>query len=698
MTFGIVAAALPVWESLGDFAPLKSGISMSAIDEIKDRLDIVDVIGGYISLQKSGRNFKALCPFHTEKTPSFYVFPDRGAWHCYGACSTGGDVIRFVEKKENVDFRTALEMLAKRAGVDLDRDRDPEAASKLNKLREINTLAAGFFQHQLLHTPGGAPARAYLERRGLNTETIEGFQLGYAPESWDALLVYLRSRNRPAADIETAGLVARRDDGGHYDRFRGRVMIPIRDAQGRIIGFGGRILDSGEPKYLNSPQTPLFDKGNVIFALDLARRALLAQDQAVIVEGYMDVISAHQAGFRNVIAAMGTAITPQHLQRLSRYTRSFVFALDADTAGASATLRSLQVAREALARAAPVPTARGLRYETRLGAAIKIAAMPPGQDPDDVIRQNPAAWEKLIAEASPLLDFLFMQSALAADLKTAQGKVQLVRQLAPAISEIDDPVERRHYVGRLASLSGVTEREIDSELESYVRQHVRARASERQQPSPAEPPPAAISGGADEEPPLWPDDFPATGQKASNPVRPASLAASEPLGRLEMHILAYLFAQPELLAWADHELAQLRFDPINSEDFQEAPNRAIFDAQQEFLYSDPPDDPTLTMADRLSRLAPGLHTPAVALQQAIAGLESVRDDQRRKDLLESVLHLRLRRLKERCRDLEILLHSVDGDDTGLGQQLARQTRERLFLEQTLASRRHSSRWLMNQHR
>ncbi len=671
---------------------------MSAIDEIKDRLDIVDVIGGYISLQKAGRNFKALCPFHTEKTPSFYVFPDRGAWHCYGACSSGGDVIRFVEKKENVDFRTALEMLAKRAGVDLDRDRDPEAASRLNKLREINTLAAGFFQHQLLHTPGGAPAREYLDRRSLNAETIEGFQLGYAPESWDALLVYLRSRNLPAADIETAGLVVRRDDGGHYDRFRGRVIIPIRDAQGRVIGFGGRILDSGEPKYLNSPQTPLFDKGSVIFALDLARRALLAQDQAVIVEGYMDVISAHQAGFRNVIAAMGTAITPQHLQRLSRYTRNFVFALDADTAGASATLRSLQVAREALARSSPVPTARGLRYETRLGAAIKIAAMPPGQDPDDVIRQNPAAWQQLIAEASPLLDFLFTQSALAADLKTAQGKVQLVRQLAPAISEIDDQVERRHYVGRLASLAGVTEREIDSELESYVRQHLRARASERQQPSPAEPPPAVISGGADEEPPLWPDDFPATGQKASTPVRPAPLALSEPLGRLEMHILAYLFAQPELLAWADQELAQLRFDPINSEDFQEAPNRAIFDAQQEFLYSDRPDDPTLTMADRLSRLAPGLHAPAVALQQAMAGVESVRDDQRRKDLLESVLHLRLRRLKERCRDLEILLHSAGDDDAGLGQQLARQTRERLFLEQTLASRKHSSRWLMHQHR
>ncbi|MBX7233629.1 MAG: DNA primase [Caldilineales bacterium] len=670
---------------------------MSAIDEIKDRLDIVDVIGGYIPLQKAGRNYKALCPFHAEKTPSFYVFPDRGTWRCFGACSTGGDVIRFVEKKENVDFRTALELLAKRAHVDLDRDRDPEAASKLNRLREIHTLAAGFFQHQLLHTPGGEPAQAYLQRRGILAETVASFQLGYAPQGWDALLNYLAGRDFAAAELETAGLVVRRDGGGHYDRFRGRVMIPIRDAQGRVIGFGGRILDQGEPKYLNSPQTPLFDKGSVIFALDLARRALLAQDQAVIVEGYMDVISAHQAGFNNVVAAMGTAITPPHLQRLSRYTRTFVFALDADAAGASATLRSLQVAREALASAAPVPTARGLRYETRLGAVIKIAAMPPGQDPDDVIRHDPAAWQHLIAAATPLLDFLFEQSAAAADLKTAQGKVQLVRQLAPSISEIDDPVERRHYIGRLARLVGVNEREIDLELENYVRQQGRAKAGPRQQPPAPEPHPPA-SSGADEEPPLWPDDNLAPAPRPPAPVRPATAASSEPLNRLELHILAHLFAQPTLLAWADHELAQLRFDPINAEDFQETPNRAMFDAQQEFLYSDAAAGPTLPLVERLNHLAPGLQLASATLQQAIAGLETVRDEQRRKDLLDSILQLRRQRLRERCRDLEILLHASDGADLELHRQLTRQTRDLKHLEQALASRRHSSRWLMDQRR
>ncbi len=668
---------------------------MSTIDEIKERLDIVEIIGGYIPLQKAGRNYKALCPFHNEKTPSFYVFPDRGSWHCFGACSTGGDVIRFVEKKENLDFRSALELLARRAGVDLDRERDPEAATRLNRLREIHTLAAGFYQHQLLHTPAGAAARAYLEKRALDAATIESFQIGYAPPSWDALLSYLDARGYQPADLETAGLVIRRDDGGHHDRFRQRVMIPIRDAQSRIIGFGGRILDAGEPKYLNSPQTPLFDKSSTIFALDLARRSLLAANQAVIVEGYMDVISAHQRGFTNVVAAMGTAITAQHLQRLSRYTRRFVFALDADAAGLSATLRSLEVARAALANSAPVPTPRGLRYETRLDADIKIAAMPPGQDPDDVLRADPEQWRSLIDAAEPLLDYLFGQAARSADLKTAHGKAQFVKGLLPIVSEIADPVERRHYVSRLAMLAGVTEREIDQELETYARQRRRARPAEQQQaPTPA--PPSLrddsdiIAGSTTtEEPPLWLDEA-----STSAPVKSQPPAASEPQNLLELHILAHLLARRSLLAWVDAELAGLRFDPISADDFQETANQAIFDAQQEFLYS---DGALLSgdVGDPWQRLDPLLRAYAATLQRLLQQLDALRDDQRRKDLLDSILRLRLRRWQRTCHDLELLLRTAEADEVHraeLGAQLVQATRQQKAVAKALHARSHTSRW------
>ncbi len=665
-------------------------MSASVIDEIKERLDIVDVIGGYIPLQKAGRNFRAVCPFHSEKTPSFYVFPDRGAWHCFGACSTGGDVISFVQKKENLDFRDALELLARRAGVDLERDRDPHVTSLLNTLREINELAASFFQHQLLNTPDGAPARAYLEGRQFTAETLAQFRLGYAPNNWDSLLTYLRSRNFTPEQLEIAGLVVRREEGGVYDRFRHRVMIPIRDTQGRVIGFGARILDAGEPKYLNTSQTPLFDKSSVIFALDQAKRAILSGDQTVIVEGYMDVISAHQAGFKNVVAAMGTAVTSQHLHRLSRYTHNFVFALDADAAGMSATLRSIQTARETLADVSvPVPMASGnVRYETRLAAVIKIAIMPAGQDPDDVLRRDPGEWKRLIAEAVPLLDFYFAQAGEAVDLKTAHGKAQLVRQLVPTISEIDGTVERRHYVGRLATLAGVTEREIDSELETFVRQRSRQRSQART----ADATLPAVE-------PTGPTGDPA-GDPASSPtrvVRPGLTAPSGSAGMLEAHVLAHLVARHDLLSWADSDLAEHQLDPISADDFEEAANRAIFDAQQEFLYSDPAHAP----AGLPQRLDAVLQVRVTELQTIITQFEDLGDEQRRKDLVDSILRLRRQRLRKSCRDLELLLRSVDAADPDqgeLGRQLVYSAQQQKMVERALHARSHTGRWIKDQQR
>ena len=653
-------------------------MTRSVVDEIKERLDIVEVVGGYVPLKKSGRYYKASCPFHHEKTASFFVFPDSGAWRCFGACSTGGDVISFVQKRENLDFREALRLLAERAGVDLDRDRDPAVLSQLNILYEINESAATYFHHQLVSEAVGAEARAYLERRAVNAETVERFQLGYASGGWEHLIAYLRGRGYDDNAIERAGLLIRREDGGVHDRFRHRLVIPIRDIQGRVIGFGGRILGAGEPKYLNSPQTPLFDKGDVIFALDLAKRSIRARDQVILVEGYMDVISAHQRGFSNVVAAMGTSVTPQQLKRLGRYTQNLVFALDADAAGVNATLRSIHTVREALVNpAVPVPTARGgMRYEKRLGAVIKIAVMPPGQDPDDVVRQDPDQWQQLIESATPLVDYYFQQAAGGLDLHSAFGKAELVKEMLPIISEIDDPIERRHYVGRLATLAGAPEREIDLQLEAYARSL--GRISQRAQSS---------------APPEPDDEFgpPAAGNEAGSATRRTAKSDRTNEVGAEEYVLALLLGYPDLLAWADDELASLRLHPISAEDFQQPVNRAIFDAQQEFLYSDAAE----SSPDLYSRLDTSLRPHWQILWTTATRLERLRDEQRRKDLVDRVLHLRLFQLQNRCRELELIVRSASEeteDRAQWGQQLVRTTRDRKALEQALDQRSHTGRW------
>jgi len=653
----------------------------SPVEEIKERLDIVEFIGSYIPLHKAGRTYKALCPFHAEKTPSFVVYPDQGRWHCYGACNTGGDIITFVQKKENLDFRGALELLARRAGVDLERYRHPEQAEPRNRLREALHLAAEFYHHHLLHTPAGAMARAYLQGRGLSEASIVTFQLGYAPDSWDAVLAYLRNRGFAPEEVETAGLVVRRDDGGAYDRFRRRIMIPIRDPQGRVIGFGGRLLGEGEPKYLNSPQTPLFDKSTVIFGLDRARPAIQAAGQVVLVEGYMDVISAHQAGFANVVATLGTAITAAHLKRLIRYTRTFVFALDADTAGLGATVRGLQTARAALAVREPVLTAGGdVRFETRLPVVLKIAALPPGRDPDDILRQDPAAWAQIIAAAEPLLDFYFAAALRQADRSTAHGKARLVAELLPVVSELADPIERRHYIGRLATLVGVTEREIDRELENLTH---------RRKNVPSSPTTASVAATA---PPVA-----ATVGSTADRVRTGPVTPSETTDRMALHLLAHLLSRPDLLPWLDRELATMQFDPISSDDFSDAAHRALFDAWQEFLYS---GDAALSESFG-SDLDPALQPLFMTVQKLGSGLASLREEQRRKDLVDTLLRLRRRRLQTYCRDLELLIRGaerVEDERLRLGSRLVAATQQQKAIERALQARSHTDRWLQAKQR
>ena len=363
---------------------------MTAIDEIKARLDIVDIVSESVQLRRSGKNYTGFCPFHANtRTPAFVVFQESGTWRCFGECNDGGDIFKFVMKKQGWDFPEALRELAQRAGVELI-PKTPEQQSQFeeyDRLRDLLEEAVTFYRHNLLNTPAGMTALEYLHRRGLTDETVEAFGIGYAPKSWDATTDFFKSKGYSEQDLIDAGMVSTRDSGGIYDRFRHRVMIPIRDDRGRMAAFGARILDPEDlPKYLNSPQTDIFDKGRILFGLDKARRAIRSLDQVVIVEGYMGVLAPHQHGYNNVVATMGTALTENHLRLIKRFTRKIILAMDSDAAGMKATLRGLEVARQTLDRETEVQfDARGLmRQEARLQADIRVTTLPPGMDPDQI--------------------------------------------------------------------------------------------------------------------------------------------------------------------------------------------------------------------------------------------------------------------------------------------------------------------------
>lgn len=439
--------------------------NMSVSQEIKSRLDIVDVISGYMPLRHAGRRYSGFCPFHPNtRTPAFFVFPETQSWHCFGACATGGDVFTFVMRKEGMDFKEALRYLAEKAGVKLE-EKTPERQARQEataRLADLLELAADYFHQLFLYAPQAEGARRYVAGRSLAAETLAAFKLGYALDSWDAGRNHFQAQGFDIPELVAAGLVTIHEERGTaYDRFRQRLMIPIRDVNGQVVGFGARTLDKdGIPKYLNSPQTALFDKSSLLFGLDQARRHIREARQAVIVEGYMDVLQAWQAGFRNVVAQMGTALTEAQLNLLKRYTRRFVIALDADAAGAKATLRSLEVARETLEREADSRfDARGLvRHEGRLKADIRIMTLPEGQDPDDLIRQDAAVWPILIERALPVAAYVIEVLARATPGDDPKAKSAVARQIIPLIQDVADPVERDHYWQMLARALQVDER------------------------------------------------------------------------------------------------------------------------------------------------------------------------------------------------------------------------------------------------
>lgn len=442
---------------------------MDTIDEVKHRIDIVEVVGSYVpDLKKAGRNFKALCPFHQEKTPSFYVFPERQSWHCFGACGTGGDAFSFVMKREGVSFGEALRILAEKAGISLTLGKKSEdGETETEKLKRVNEAAAEYYHDLLLQSSSGRQALTYLAQRGILEKAVSEFQLGYSPDSWDSLRQEMLKRGYRQSDLLAAGLLIEKERGeGTYDRFRNRLMFPIRDGAGRVLGFGARALDESLPKYLNSPQTLVFDKSNVLYGIDHAKSAIRKQDLAVIVEGYMDVIVAHQYGYSNVVASLGTALTERQVGMIKKLTKSLVLALDADAAGEMATLRGIEVASHTFdQKVVPLPTSAGLvKYEDVLDAEISVMVLPAGKDPDDILKDDPKEWERLLDKASPVVDYTFDFVVSKLDPTKTKDKSSAVDKLLPLIAEIKHPVRQAHYLQKLARAVALDEKSLASAI------------------------------------------------------------------------------------------------------------------------------------------------------------------------------------------------------------------------------------------
>ena len=419
---------------------------MSVVDEVKQKIDIAEVVSQYTTLTKSGRTFRALCPFHSEKHPSFFVYPEQQSWHCFGACNTGGDVFSFIMKNQNIDFGEALRLLAQKAGVTIPSRFEPDAKKdERERLYQVNEAAAHYFHNLLLNSQAGEKVRNYLANRGLSQKTISDFQLGFSLNNWEALKQYLLESGYTESEILEAGLIVATEDGKTHDRFRNRLLFPINDARGRTIGFGARVLDDSLPKYLNSPQTPVFDKSSNLYGINLAAPAIRQQNIAVIAEGYMDVITAHQNGFNNVVAAMGTAVTEKQVSALKRLTKNMILALDADTAGEEAMLR-------------------GVGYENTLEAEVKVMVLPKGKDPDDVIKDNAETWSQLLADARAIMYYTFTMVTTDLDMTKEENQILAASKLLQIIANTKDSVKVDRYLGRLENVTGISYRKLEEAL------------------------------------------------------------------------------------------------------------------------------------------------------------------------------------------------------------------------------------------
>lgn len=413
---------------------------MDGAEEVKSKLDVADIVGEYLPLKPAGSgSFKALCPFHNEKTPSFYVHRPRQTWHCFG-CDQGGDLISFVMHMEGMDFREALEHLARKAGITLPAF-NTKASSERRRLHEINDMAARFYRTQLFQSPDAEHARVYAARRGIDELTGDLFKIGYAPKGWDALSKALGQRGISDEELIQAGLAIKSDRGGVYDRFRNRLIFAIQDVHGNVAGFTGRLLDPNakEAKYVNSPETAVYKKSAILYGLDKAKGEIKRKDLAVICEGNMDVLSSHRIGISNVVCSSGTALTAEQLKLIQRFTKNLAIAFDQDAAGKEATLRGLDLARTQ-------------------DFSIKIISLPPdiAKDPDEAILKDPEIWKRAIREAEDIMNWIFHSSFRNRQLTNADEKRHIAEEILPEIKRIADPIIRDHWMRKLADALGTS--------------------------------------------------------------------------------------------------------------------------------------------------------------------------------------------------------------------------------------------------
>lgn len=623
---------------------------MTAIEEIKERVDIVELVGESVRLRRSGKNYTGFCPFHHNvHTPSFAVFADTGTWRCFGACNEGGDIFRFVMRKDGVDFTEALRKLAERAGVELHprSQEETRAEEEHARLRALLELAATFFRNHLLQSPEGARVAEYLHKRGFSDSTLETFQVGLAPAGWDIGTAFYRTKDYADTDLISAGISVPNDAGGLRDRFRNRITLPIRDASGRLCGFGARIVDpNDQPKFLNSPQSPLFDKGRLLFGLDRAARSIRASGEAVLVEGYMDVMAAHQAGFANVVSPMGTALTENQLRLLKRSTNRIIFALDPDSAGEAATLRGLEIAQGSMQRVgAPDHTqilhgdksvelgtdisenkdtasfdSRGLiRFESRLRADLRVATMPSGKDPDEVLFENPEEWRKLIAEAKPVVLHVLQALIQGQNLDDPKVKAMIASRMIPILQDVDNKVERDTYAQHISRVLHVDDRMFLLGSFNHTIPKNAVRRGTRSKPESRSPIPAGTK-----------------------------------LAPRESYNIGLLLRQPEILFRIDRSFGEIGLERISSEDFQEPAHAVLLELIRDSALQGE-IEPEEYLAERLTPdLADSLQAAKESFQK-YHGDEAPAPDEG----LEAMLRLRQHTLERQLADLRFYLMEIE---------------------------------------
>lgn len=418
------------------------------INEIKNQLDIVDVVREYVKLDKVGSNYRALCPFHTENDPSFFVSPSRQMWRCFGGCNEGGDMFDFIMKIEGIEFGDALKILADKAGVEL-KPQDPELQTKRDNFYELYELATKFYEKQLNSSKQGKKAKKYLLDRGIKEESIEKWRLGYSPDSWQALSKFLISQGHSREDIIEAGLAIKKEEkDSSYDRFRSRIMFPIFSLSSQPIAFGGRVFGDEEEtaKYINSPQTLLYDKSKILYGLDKAKTEVRREEYCILAEGYTDVIMISQAGYENVVSTSGTALTKSQLDILSRYTDNLYTAFDMDEAGSSATKKGIKLAQ-------------------KMDFDVKVISLPKDKDPADLILDSQDKWEKAIEDRKTIMEFYFDSALTGKDLSDPKDKKQVAKEVLPAIKRIPNSIERSHWVKKMSEELDIDEEPIYDQLQ-----------------------------------------------------------------------------------------------------------------------------------------------------------------------------------------------------------------------------------------